>query len=125
MTAPRRPKHLALQHIRLPLPGWISILHRASGALLFLALPALLWLWQQSLRSVGTFTELANWLALPPVKLVLIVLWWAFCHHLCAGIRYLLIDLNCISGLTGARRSSRWVLAASLTLTLLGGWRLC
>src|SRR5271169_1398405 len=55
-----RPKFLALHQIRLPLPGLISILHRASGALMFLVLPVLLWMLQYSLRSIETYTELID-----------------------------------------------------------------
>src|SRR5512135_767948 len=49
-----RPKHLALYKISLPLPGLVSFLHRVSGALLFLALPMLLWVLQYSLFSIET-----------------------------------------------------------------------
>lgn len=119
-----RPKFLALHQIRLPLPGIISILHRASGALLFLSLPLLLWMLQSSLRSIETYTELADVLRHPLSKLVLLVVLWAFLHHLCAGIRYLLIDMGVGVRLAQARTSSRWVLAVSLMLTVLLGVRL-
>lgn len=118
-----RPKHLDLRLIRLPLPGWISILHRASGVLLFLALPLLLWTLQYSLRSIETYTLLAWMFQHPASKLFLIVLLWAFLHHLCAGIRYLAIDLDYGVKLAQARASSRWVLVVSLALTLLLGAR--
>ncbi|MFN7014923.1 MAG: succinate dehydrogenase, cytochrome b556 subunit, partial [Bacteroidia bacterium] len=54
-----RPKHLDLLRIKLPLPGIVSILHRISGALLFLALPLLLLMLDQSLRSIETYTSLS------------------------------------------------------------------
>lgn len=118
---PTRPKHLNLLLIQLPLPGFVSILHRISGALLFLALPLLLWLLQQSLRSIETFTRASEWLQYGLVKLVLLGLLWGFLHHLCAGIRYLLIDAHLISGLARARASSWLVLIGSLSLTLVFG----
>lgn len=118
---PTRPKHLNLFLIKLPLPGFVSILHRVSGALLFLALPLLLWLLQQSLRSIETFTRASEWLQYGQVKLALLGLLWGFLHHLCAGIRYLLIDAHQISGLAQARASSWLVLIASLSLTLIFG----
>lgn len=120
----KRPKHLALHQIKLPLPGLVSILHRVSGALLFLSLPLLLWIFQASLRSVETYSRLAEFLQHPLCKLGLLGLLWAFFHHFCAGIRYLLIDLHCCSTLAGARLSSKWVLGVSLALTVLMGVKL-
>lgn len=117
----KRPKHLALHQIKLPLAGLVSILHRISGALLFLALPLLLLLLQYSLESIETYTELLEILAHPLVKLLSIGLLWAFLHHFCAGLRYLAIDLRLFSSLAAARSSSRWVMAASLLLTVLLG----
>jgi succinate dehydrogenase / fumarate reductase, cytochrome b subunit len=117
----KRPKHLALHLIHLPLPGFVSILHRASGVLLFLALPLLLWTLQYSLRSNETYTFLAWMLNHTASKLFLLLLLWAFLHHFCAGIRYLLIDLHCFADLKGARMSSKVVMAVSLALTLLIG----
>lgn len=116
---PNRPKNLNLLQIRLPLPGLVSIMHRISGAALFLALPLLLWCLQRSLASVDTFTALhvafSNWC----VKLVIIGILWGFLHHLCAGIRHLLLDLNVGTDLATARLSSKLVLAVSITLTIV------
>ncbi len=117
----KRPKHLALHKIKLPLPGYVSILHRVSGAVLFLALPFLLLLLDQSLRSIETYTNLTEHLANPLLKLVLLGLMWAFLHHFCAGLRYLAIDLHLLPSLSAARTSSKVVLAVSLTLTILFG----
>lgn len=119
-----RPKHLALHLIRFPLPAIVSILHRISGVLLFLCLPLLLWTLQYSLRSIETFTLLREMLQHPVSKLFLLVVLWAFLHHFCAGIRYLTIDLDYGVKLAQARASSKWVLAVSLTLTVLAGARL-
>ena len=119
-----RPKHLALSQIRLPLPAFVSILHRISGMLLFLALPLLLWVLQCSLRSIETYTQLAGMLHHPFSKLLLLVVLWTFLHHFCAGIRYLLIDLDYGIRLAQARASSKWVIFVSLALTVLAGARL-
>src|SRR3990172_4255428 len=119
-----RPKHLALHLIELPLPGFVSILHRISGLLLFLALPLLLLMLQYSLRSIETYTQLLAVLAHPLVKLLLLGLLWAFLHHFCAGLRYLAIDLDYGVKLAQARASSKVVLAASLVLTALLGAKL-
>ncbi len=120
----KRPKHLALHLIKLPLAGFVSILHRVSGALLFLALPLLLWGLQASLRSIETYTSLMELLLHPSSKLVWLGLLWAFLHHFCAGIRYLAIDLHLISSLAQARASSQWVMGVSLLLTVLIGAKL-
>ena len=120
----KRPKHLALHHIKLPLPGFVSILHRVSGLILFLALPLLLLMLQYSLRSIETYTQLLSVLAHPLLKLMLLGLLWAFLHHLCAGLRYLAIDLRYITSLTQARNSSKAVMIVSLALTVLAGAKL-
>jgi succinate dehydrogenase / fumarate reductase cytochrome b subunit len=117
----QRPKHLALHLIKLPLPGFVSILHRVSGLGLFLALPLLLLMLQYSLSSIATYGLLMALLAQPLIKLVVLGLLWAFLHHFCAGLRYLAIDLHYVSSLKQARSSSKAVLAVSLVLTALIG----
>ena len=119
-----RPKHLALHLIKLPPSGIVSILHRISGLLLFLALPLLLLMLQYSLRSIETYTQLMDVLAHPLSKLALIGLSWAFLHHFCAGLRYLAIDLHYFSNLAQSRASSKWVLAVSLAMTAFLGVKL-
>ena len=123
-----RPKYLSLQallfEIRLPLPGWVSILHRISGALLFVALVWLLWMLDRSLSSEAAFNKIKHYAGLWPVKLSLLVLAWAYCHHFCAGIRYLLLDLDKGVDLETARLTSWIVLAASLSLTAFFGFTL-
>ena len=120
----KRPKHLALNRIKLPLPGLVSILHRFSGLLLFLALPVLLLMLQYSLRSIETYTQLQEALTHPLAKLILIGLGWAAMHHFCAGLRYLAIDLDYGVKLAQARASSKIVLAASMLLTIWLGVKL-
>jgi succinate dehydrogenase / fumarate reductase cytochrome b subunit len=121
-----RPKNLDLTGIRLPLPGLVSILHRASGAFLFLALPWLLWLLERSLASRADFDALREVLAAPLVRLLLLGVLWAFLHHLCAGVRFLALDAHKGITLPTARRTSALVLAVSLALTaLLGALWLC
>ena len=90
----QRPKHLALNQIRLPLPGIVSILHRVSGAGLFLLLPFLLYLLDRSLGSAETFETFSAVVGHPLVKLLLMGLLWAYMHHFCAGIRFLLLDMH-------------------------------
>jgi succinate dehydrogenase / fumarate reductase cytochrome b subunit len=120
----KRPKHLALHQIKLPLPGVVSILHRVSGLLLFIALPLLLLMLQYSLASIETYTRLMGVLANPLLKLLLLGLLWAFMHHFCAGLRYLAIDMHLVRDLAQARNSSKVVMVVSLLLTILVGAKL-
>jgi len=73
----QRPKHLALHKIKLPLPGFVSILHRLSGLLLFISLPLLLWLLQASLNSIESYTYLVDLFHNPLLKLF----YWDCCGH--------------------------------------------
>ena len=123
-----RPKYLSLQaiifEIRLPLPGWVSILHRVSGALLFVSLVWLLWMLDRSLSSEASFEKIRHYAGLWPVKLSLLALVWAYCHHFCAGIRFLFLDIDKGIDKATARMTSGIVLAVSLALTVLLGWKL-
>lgn len=124
-TTKQRPKYLALHEIRLPLAGFASILHRVSGAGLFLMLPLLIWLLQLSLGSTQQSAELfaaltGNWL----VKLILLGLLWAFLHHFCMGIRILLIDVHVGVEKQQAHNSAMAVMVISLALTLVFGLKL-
>jgi len=120
-----RPVYLNLVAIRQPLPAIVSILHRLSGALLFLiGIPLLLAVADASRGSQENFEALRGWFAAPVAKLVLLGLVWSYMHHFCAGIRYLLIDLDIGGDLGPARRSSAVVLVLSLALTMVIGARL-
>ena len=125
-----RPKYLTLPailfEIRLPMPGFVSILHRISGALLFFPFAAwLLYLLDASLASEQGFARVKDhYLQMPIVKLALIVFVWAFAHHFCAGIRFLLLDINHGIELGPARRSAGVVLVVSLLLTAFFAWRI-
>jgi len=117
----KRPKYLNLFQIKLPLAGFASILHRISGFGLFLLLPFLIWLLDLSLGSPEQFGTLREIVANPLVKLLLIGLLWAFLHHLCMGVRILLIDVHVGVEKVQARASAKAVLGASLLLTLVLG----
>ena len=125
-----RPKYLSLPallfEIRLPVPGWVSILHRISGALLFFPFVAwVLYLLDTSLASEQGFDYIRNrYFALPLVKLGILVFVWSYCHHFCAGIRFLFIDLDRGVDLRTARLTSGVVLIAGLALTAFFGARL-
>ena len=122
--AKARPKHLDLRLIKLPIPAIVSIMHRVSGAGMFLMLPFVLWLLQSSLQSPTSYVHFTDTLAHPLVKLILLGLLWAFLHHFCAGIRYLLLDLDKGGDLATARLTSWIVLAVSVVMTLFLGAKL-
>lgn len=121
---PPRPKFRNLNFpllltYRLPLPGLVSIMHRISGAALFLMLPLLLWLFDLSLLSEPSFERLRSISANFFFKLLLVLLIWGFLHHLVAGIRYLVLDLHIGIDLKSARASALAVYAVSLPLAFL------
>ncbi len=103
---------------RLPPAGIVSILHRISGALMFLLLPFVLYLFEQSLTSEISFLTFKSVVSNGFVKLVLIVLSWGFLHHLLAGVRHLRMDTNhdLVTKERG-RSSALVVLVLSLLLT--------
>ena len=104
---------------RLPAAGRVSILHRISGALLFLLLPFSLYLLEQSLTSEISFAAFKGFFSHAVVKIIVLVLAWAFSFHFFAGLRHLLMDVNhaavnkCCS-----RATANVVLALSTILTL-------
>lgn len=121
MIASQRPKYLDLIKIRLPVPGFVSILHRISGAALFLFAGVLLYLFQESLQSPDSYIRFRaiadHWW----MKLFLTGMLWALLHHLFAGLRHLLLDLDILTDLKPARATSWAVLGAGLLLTLALG----
>jgi succinate dehydrogenase / fumarate reductase cytochrome b subunit len=118
----KRPVWYNLSPLNLPLPGLVSILHRVSGALLFVLTAWLLYLLDASLAAPERFEAMQRVVANPFARLVLLAALWAFLHHLCAGIRYLFLDIDKGVDLPIARATSGAVLAVSLALTaVLGG----
>lgn len=121
MAVNKRPKYLNLFEIRLPVPGFVSILHRVSGFGMFLFAWAMLWLLQMSLQSAQSFEQLREcaqgWVG----KLFLIGMSWAFLHHFFAGLRFLLLDVHVGTELPTARMMSWGVLVLSVAGTVIVG----
>ena len=116
---------------RLPLAGLVSILHRISGALMFLLLPFIIWLFDASVSSeisharlVRRFAEggggLPGWF----YKLVVLALIWAYLHHLIAGLRHLWMDVRHAVSKEFGRSSAMFTLVISVALTLALGAKL-
>ena len=129
-SAPRpvdkpRPVYLNLFAIRQPIPAIVSILHRVSGALLFVVgIPLGLWALQTSLTSPEGYARVHDAFTSPFAKLVLLVLAWSFFHHLIAGVRHLLADVHIGLDLAGARRSAAVTVVLALLLTIAVGAQL-
>lgn len=116
---------------RLPPAGVVSILHRVSGALMFLLLPFVIWLFDTSVSSEASFETFTSafvaGIGLVPgwfVKLVVLALIWAYLHHAIAGVRHLWMDAT--HSVTKAQGHSTAVatLALSVILTLALGAKL-
>ena len=117
--------HVAqIMHYRLPLAGILSLLHRVSGALLFLLLPFVLFMLDKSLTSEISFAYFQGIASTWYVKLILLALAWGYLHHFCAGIRFLLLDIHVGLDKDAARKSAASVFAISLPLTALVGLKL-
>ncbi len=116
---------------RLPLAGWVSILHRVSGALMFLLLPFIIWLFDVSVSSEYSFARFTALFGagIGPVpgwffKLVVLALIWAYLHHIIAGVRHLWMDINHAVSKEFGRSSAIVTLALSLGLTAVLGAKL-
>ncbi|MFL6674612.1 MAG: succinate dehydrogenase, cytochrome b556 subunit [Massilia sp.] len=109
---------------RMPPSAIVSILHRISGLGIFLMLPFLLYLLQESLRSEISFAHFAGVVDNAFVKILLLGLSWAYLHHFTAGIRHLFMDNHLALDKVAAQSTARWVLVISLALTVLVGLKL-
>jgi len=120
-----------LPSYRFPPAGWVSILHRISGALMFVLLPFIIWMFDTSISSEYSFARFSSafnnglWL-LPAalVKLVALALIWAYLHHLIAGVRHVYMDVNHAVSKEFGRSSALFTLALSLGLTVILGAKL-
>ena len=98
---------------RLPPAGWVSILHRISGAAMFLLLPFAIWLFDTSVSSEISFEQFTSSFASGAwgfpgwfLKLVAFALIWAYLIHFCAGLRHLWMDATHDVGLEFGRVSA-------------------
>lgn len=113
-----------LSNYRMPPSAIVSILHRISGAGLFLMLPFLLYLLQLSLLSEASFMQFKGVLDHVLVKILLLGISWAYLHHFCGGIRHLFMDNHFALDKDGSRVTAKAVLIISLLLTVVVGLKL-
>jgi succinate dehydrogenase / fumarate reductase cytochrome b subunit len=131
-TARQRPEFRNINAIsdlptyRLPAAGWVSILHRVSGALMFVLMPFIIWMFDNSITSeisFATFSAAFNlgigfipgWF----VKLVALAIIWAYLHHFIAGIRHLYMDACHAVTKEFGKSSAIVTLVLSLSLTVV------
>lgn len=115
-----RPVFFHLLQLQLPVTALVSIAHRLSGILLFLALAPAIWLLERSLADAEGFAAVRHALDGWPMHLAGALLLWALIHHLLAGLRLLLIDAELGVERRAARRSAWWVGIVGLLALGLG-----
>ena len=137
-TRPKRPEFRNinafsdLPSYSLPPAGIVSILHRISGAILFVLMPLIIWMFDTSISSDYSYAKFTHvfsagvgfvpgWF----VKLVALAIIWSYLHHFAAGMRHLWMDVNhdAVTKQFG-RSSALTVLAVSLLLTAALGAKL-
>jgi succinate dehydrogenase / fumarate reductase, cytochrome b subunit len=116
---------------RLPLAAKVSILHRASGIVMFLLLPFIVWLFDKSVSSeasfemfTAAFTAGIGFLPGVVVKLVVLGLIWSYLHHFCAGVRHLWMDAFHTVSKAQGHSTAVVTFAVSLVLTAALGAKL-
>lgn len=120
-----------LPSYRLPPAGIVSILHRISGALMFLLMPFIIWMFDTSISSEFSYAKFTRaftiGMGIVPgwfFKLVVLALIWAYLHHFVAGLRHLWMDINHAVSKEFGRSSAVFTLALSLGLTAILGAKL-
>ncbi|MGV8803465.1 MAG: succinate dehydrogenase, cytochrome b556 subunit [Polaromonas sp.] len=117
---------------RMTPAAWVSILHRASGLILFLLLPLVIWMFDNSISSEISFEKFkaafnVGMLGLPGAlwKIAALALIWGYLHHFIAGMRHLWMDAD-HSAVTKSfgRSSALFTLLLSIALTLVLGAKL-
>ncbi|GAB3404194.1 succinate dehydrogenase, cytochrome b556 subunit [Massilia agilis] len=115
----RRPRFFNLMQIQMPVGALTSIGHRVSGIILALCVPFYIYVLQLSLQSPRGYALAAGILGRLPVKALVAASIWALAHHVLAGIRHLLSDVDIGSPLPAARTSAWAVNCAGLVILLL------
>ncbi|MCF6210109.1 MAG: succinate dehydrogenase, cytochrome b556 subunit [Gammaproteobacteria bacterium] len=114
-----RPVFLDLRKIRWPVMAFVSGLHRASGVLMVLLLPVLVYLFELSLRNEQGFQAVIDLMQSMPARVLGVLLVWLLAHHFFAGIRFLLLDVDLGMEKSEVRKTAWMVHAAAIIATLL------
>jgi succinate dehydrogenase / fumarate reductase cytochrome b subunit len=114
-----RPVFFNLLKIQMPVGALTSIIHRVTGILLALGIPFSVYVLDLSLQGPQCYAQVIglfdNW----GFRTVVIVSVWVLAHHLLAGIRHLLSDIDIGSQLPAARRSAWIVNLGGVAVALL------
>jgi succinate dehydrogenase / fumarate reductase cytochrome b subunit len=120
----RRPVNLNFFTLHFPVTAWVSVAHRLSGIFVFLMIPGLLWMLQESLASEARFQSLGVFFSHPIAVVGLWLLLAALLYHWVAGLRHLLMDIHIGESKTGGRMGAWLVICISFGLILLLGYKL-
>lgn len=104
----QRPVFFNVFQIQMPVGAITSITHRISGILLAIGIPFSIYLLDLSLDGSDGYRLAQTLLHSLPVRSLAILFAWALGHHMLAGVRHLLSDIDIGSRLPGARRSA-WI----------------
>jgi len=119
IDVPARPVFLNLAQIQLPVGALTSILHRITGVGLAAGVPFAVYLLDISLRNQQGFDRVTGWFGHLAFRAAMVILVWALAHHILAGIRHMLTDINVGATLHSGRRSAWSVNLGGLALALL------
>ena len=114
-----RPVFLNLLRIRMPIMAIQSIMHRIFGVLMVFMLPWVIYLFDLSLVNPQGFDQVREFLASPFVRILMAIPVWMLAHHIFAGIRYLLLDVEWGICRDNARKSAWLVNAAGLLVPVI------
>jgi succinate dehydrogenase / fumarate reductase cytochrome b subunit len=120
----RRPVFFNLLQIQLPVGALSSIAHRITGVILAVGIPFGVYVLDLSLRGPQTYARVTGMLDNWALRGAAIVFVWTLAHHLLAGVRHLLSDIDIGTQLPAARRSA-WIVnlgGAALALAAAGAW---
>ncbi len=121
MNKQSRPAFLNLFQIKMPIMAIMSILHRASGALLVLAIPYISYLFALSLESEQGYLHVQEHLSSYMVKIIMLLLGWGVLHHLLSGIRFLFLDFDMGVDKVNGRLTALLATAVAATVALVSG----
>lgn len=120
MQAKLRPKYINLFTLapKMSITAKISIIHRLTGLLLFLAIPFVLYILHKSLTEASFYGAFYGVMSTCVAKLIYLVLIFAFVYHMCAGVRFLFMDIHRGVEIKKAKLTAKIVLVVSILITI-------
>ena len=123
MQSKSKPVYLNLFTLgpKMSVTAKVSIFHRLSGILLFISIPFILYLLHKSLTETSFYTAFYGVMSCVVMKLIYLLLIWAFIYHISAGVRFLFLDISRGVEVKKAKLTARIVLIVSTILTIALG----